>query len=187
MATRKPASEWDKIEQEFRFSEDSIREIADRHGLSDTAIRKRAKAEGWERPVRGANRREPDRSPPPPSPSTEGKPVDAGKLADDGRALAGRMLEELDVLTSKRGELEDMIVAATEDDNDDKRRDAMMKAVSLPERAGTLKTLALTLKTFNEASAPQGKKAAALQRAAEVAGGGRFRPVGKPSLSVVKQ
>ncbi|QQV76519.1 hypothetical protein H5J25_13805 [Sphingomonas aliaeris] len=32
-----------------------------------------------------------------------------------------------------------------------------------------------------------GKKAAAQDRAREVAGGNRFRPVGTPSLSVVKQ
>jgi hypothetical protein len=32
----------------------------------------------------------------------------------------------------------------------------MMKAVSLPSRANTMKTLALALKTLNEASAPQG-------------------------------
>lgn len=184
MATRKTASEWARIELEYLSGEDSIREIADRHEISDTAIRKKAKAEGWVRAVRTANRREPERSPPPPPPSDPEKPRDAGSIADDGRGLVARMLDELDVVTTRRGELEDMIVDATDGDDDEARRDAMMKAVSLPSRAATMKTLALALKTLNEASAPQGKKAAAQERADEVAG--RFRPIGPPSLKAVK-
>ncbi|TXI87782.1 MAG: hypothetical protein E6Q40_04570 [Cupriavidus sp.] len=94
------------------------------------------------------------------------------------------MLDELDVITSRRGELEDMIIDATDGDDDAARREAMMKAVSLPGRAATLKTLALAFKTINEASAPQGKKAAAQERADEVAQ--RFRPMGPPALKSVK-
>ena len=94
------------------------------------------------------------------------------------------MLDELDVVTSRRGELEDMIEAATEDDEDDDRRVAMERAVSLPTGANTMKTLALALKTLNEASAPQGKKAAQQDKAHEVAN--RFRGVGPPTLKAVK-
>ncbi|WCT75025.1 hypothetical protein PQ455_07360 [Sphingomonas naphthae] len=93
------------------------------------------------------------------------------------------MLDELDVVTSRRGELEDMIEAATENDDEDDRRIAMERAVSLPSRANTVKTLALALKTLNEASAPQGKKAQAQDRANEVAS--RFRPIGPPQLKAV--
>ncbi|WP_419827672.1 hypothetical protein [Sphingomonas sp.] len=109
---------------------------------------------------------------------------DADAIANGGRGLVDRMLDELDVTTSRRGELEDMIVAATDDDEDDARRDAMMRAVSLPGRANTLKTLALALKTLNEAAAPQGKKAAEQAEADEMAA--RFRPLGPPRLGVVK-
>ncbi|WP_311270502.1 hypothetical protein [Sphingobium sp. WCS2017Hpa-17] len=186
MASRKNTIDWPRIEIEYLAGEDSIREIADRHEISDTAIRKRAKAEGWERLVRTANRREPDRSPPPPPPSDPATPADSAKVADDARSLIGRMLDELDVVTSRRGELEDMIVEATDGDDDDARRDAMMKALSLPSRANTLKTLALALKTTNEASAPQGKKAAAQDRANAVGGGRRFGAMGAPQLKAVK-
>ena len=186
MTKRKSTIDWSRIEVEYLSGEDSIREIADRHEISDTAIRKRATANGWKRPVRTANRREPDRSPAPPPPVDPDKPIDAASVADGGRGLVSRMLDELDVITSRRGELEDMIIDATDNDDEDARRDSMMKAVSLPVRANTMKTLALALKTLNEASAPQGKKAAAQDRAREVAGGNRFRPVGTPSLSVVK-
>ena len=41
--------DWEKIEAEYRAGVFSIREIAGQHGVSDTAIRKRAKAHGWDR------------------------------------------------------------------------------------------------------------------------------------------
>lgn len=187
MATRKNIIDWPRIEIEYLAGEDSIREIADRHEISDAAIRKRAKKEGWVREVRTPNRREPERSPPPPSRTDREKDVEPGEIADEGRALAARMLDELDVVTSRRGELEDIIIAATDDDDDDARRDAMMKALSLRNRADTLKTIALALKTLNESAAPQGKKAAQQEKANQIGGGSRFAALGPPKLQVVKQ
>jgi transposase-like protein len=184
MATRKTTAEWQRIEAEYLAGEDSIREIADRHEISDTAIRKRAKAEGWVRKVRSANKRELERQPPAAAADRPEQADRCGQIADGGRGLVARMLDELDVVTSRRGELEDMIEAATENgDEDDDRRDAMERAVSLPSRANTMKTLALALKTLNEASAPQGKKAAQQDKANEVAN--RFRGVGPPTLKAV--
>ncbi|MBB4611637.1 hypothetical protein [Sphingomonas yabuuchiae] len=185
MASRKSTIDWPRIELEYLANEDSIREIADRHEISDTAIRKRAKTEGWVRAVRSANRREPDRSPPPPPAIDPEKRREPGEIADDGRGIVGRMLDELDTITSRRGELEDMIVDATDGDEDDARRDAMMKAVSLPVRAKTMQTLALALKTLNEASAPQGKKAAQQEKANAIGGGSRFAGLGPPKLKAV--
>ena len=191
MARRKSTDEWAAIEAEYCRSDDSIREIADRHSIAEAAIRKRAKAEKWQRPDRKVRTTArcalPSEAAPPPPALNPEAPIDAARIADGGRGLIGRMLDELDVVTSRRGELEDMIEAATDGDDEDDRRIAMDRAVSLPSRANTMKTLALALKTLNEASAPQGKKAAAQERANELAGGSRFRPVGKPSLSVVKQ
>lgn len=105
-----------------------------------------------------ANLREPDRSPPPPPATDPEAPVEAGKIADGGRGLVWRMLDELDVITSRRGELEDMIVDATDGGYNNVRRDAMMREVGLTNRANTIKTLALALKTLNEASVPAGRK-----------------------------
>lgn len=42
-------TDWDSIEKQYRAGVFSIREIASQHGISDTAIRKKAKACGWER------------------------------------------------------------------------------------------------------------------------------------------
>lgn len=189
MAARKTTVDWSRIELEYLAGDVSIREIADRYEISDTAIRKRAKAESWVRAakkVRTANQCEPERSPPPPPPSDPDEPVEAGKIADGGRGLVWRMLDELDVITTRRGELEDMIVDATEGDEEEARRESMMRAISLTARANTMKTLALALKTLNEASAPQGVKAARQERAEAVGSSSRFAGLGPPTLKAVK-
>lgn len=45
--TDKKTPDWEKIEKLFRAGVLSVREIAAAHGVSHTAINKRAKAEGW--------------------------------------------------------------------------------------------------------------------------------------------
>lgn len=47
--TEKPKTDWEAIERDYRAGQLSIREIARKHGISDTAIRKEAKARGWQR------------------------------------------------------------------------------------------------------------------------------------------
>lgn len=42
-------TDWEAIEREFRAGQISVREIGRTYGVSDMAIRKRAKAENWER------------------------------------------------------------------------------------------------------------------------------------------
>jgi len=43
------APDWEAIESAYRAGSLSIRAIADKHGVSDTAIRKRATQNGWQR------------------------------------------------------------------------------------------------------------------------------------------
>lgn len=186
MAGRKTSSEWDRIELEYLAGEVSIREIADRHEISEKAIRTRAKAKGWVRAspkVRTVRTSAPEVNRGSQEPAV---PIEASEIAERGRQLVGRMMDELDATTTHQGQLEEMIEAETADDRDGKRRDAMLGAISLGGRAKTLKELATAFKTINEASAPQGKKAAAQDRAREVAGSSRFRPVGPPNLTAVK-
>ncbi|WP_294353260.1 hypothetical protein [uncultured Sphingomonas sp.] len=116
-----------------------------------------------------------------PPPPRSAEPVDAATIAETGRQLVARMLEELDAVTSNQGELERVIEIATIDDDDDRQRDAMMKAISLPARTQMVKNLATALKTINEASAPQGKKAAIQQRAS--AAGSKFGTIAAPGAA----
>lgn len=183
MAARKTSEEWERIEREYLAGEDSIREIADRHEISEAAIRKRADKNGW---VRAVRKRQVVRTlvpitPIAPPPPRSAEPVDAATIAETGRQLVARMLDELDAVTSNQGELERVIEIATIDDDDDRQRDAMMKAISLPARTQMVKNLATALKTINEASAPQGKKAAAQQRAS--AAGSKFGTIAAPGAA----
>lgn len=49
MAREGRPTDWEAIEREFRAGQLSVREIGRSHGVTEGAIRKRAKAEGWER------------------------------------------------------------------------------------------------------------------------------------------
>ena len=184
MATRKSTFDWDRIELEYLAGEASVREIADRHEISEGAIRKRAKAEKWVRSVRTLRtvRTEPVAVAASP---VEPVPVpDAAIIAERGRGLVARMLDELDATTTHQGRLEEMIEDETSGDREARRRDGMLAAISLTGRAKTLKELATAFKTINEASAPQGKKAGQQEKADQIAN--RFRGVGPPTLKSVK-
>jgi len=184
MAARKSRSDWDRIEQEYRAGEASIREVADRHEVSEAAIRKKAKQLGWERPETKV-RKVRTLAPVPRVRTSEPQPApDAPAIAERGRGLVARMLDELDAVTTYEGELEELIEAETEDDRNGKRRDGMLAAISLGSRAKTLKELATAFKTINDAAAPAGKKAAAQDRADEI--NNRFKGVGPPTLRAVK-
>jgi len=50
----KPTAHWPTIEADYRAGVKSVRQIAREHGLSETAIRKRAKSEGWARDLSAA-------------------------------------------------------------------------------------------------------------------------------------
>src|SRR5690554_84499 len=49
MTTKRKKIDWEAIEDEYRAGSLSIRNIADKHGISDTAIRKKATLHGWQR------------------------------------------------------------------------------------------------------------------------------------------
>ncbi len=46
-----PERNWDAIERDYREGGVSVRAVARRHGLSESAVRQRAKAHGWQRPA----------------------------------------------------------------------------------------------------------------------------------------
>ncbi|MBI1621491.1 hypothetical protein IOD40_12560 [Aquamicrobium sp. cd-1] len=89
------------------------------------------------------------------------------------------MMDELEAVTANVGELEEMIWT---EESDPRRRQALLKALSLAERAKTLKDLSTSMKTLNEASAPEGKKAQ--KQAAAESVGGRFAAPSAPKLVV---
>lgn len=181
--------DWTAIEAAFRAGKLSNRQIAERFGVSEANIRKRAKAGDW---VRSAPPRAHlpvaeilppiDRSARPVLPGEPREPV------EHAREIAGRMLDELDAVTSHVGELEQLIEVETADDENGRRRAAMLKAISLPARSMTLKTIMQALAVAKEVAGVGiggGKKEEAKAKAQEAAKpGNKFAPPAPPRLAV---
>ncbi len=182
MRKKTKAIDWKSIERDYRAGVMSVREIAKWYGLSDTAIHKKAKADGWTRAQEPPHVDRPKALVgeviPPVSPASQAK---LEELPDRARGIAARLLDELDNVTAQIGEFE--LIIETEE-SDPRRRQALMKALSMAERAKTLKDISLTMKTLNEVAAPQGKKQERQQRAEQVGSGGRFGVRSAPTLVV---
>ena len=165
--------DWERIEIEYRAGLLSIREIADAHGISDTAIRKYAKGSKtrlpWERDLNAKIQSKADamvraelvRSTVRAETATEREVVEASAIAiaevrnthrsdiRRNRSLTMRLLEELEQTTDNRELFEQLgeILAAPDDKGTDKLNDIYRKVISLPSRIDSMKKLAETLKT----------------------------------------
>jgi hypothetical protein len=153
---KRKTTDWAAVEADFRAGIIAIREVGRRHGVSHTAVNKRAAAEGWVR----ATPILPVISPPStqkPAAAAE-KPAQRIPAAADvksaiavARDLTNRLAAELDVDTLRIEEIEELIHLETMDDQDGgRRRRMMLKAVSLPSRATTLKMLSAAAKGWDE-------------------------------------
>lgn len=168
------------VQTEGRWEPSNVA-IGKMHGVTEAYVRKMAKKLNWKR---GQDALPPPLPPPPrdllrrPAADTSG--MTNMELTQD---LTRRMLDELDTITAHIGELEDLIEAETANDRDDRRRAAMMKAVSLPVRSNTLKLL-LAAQAEAEGEGKKGKKEQKAEKAKAV-GAGRFAPATAPGLHVV--
>lgn len=180
MADEKKPIDWVEIERDYRTSTMSVREIAKWYGVSEGAIRKRAKAAGWTRQgaqggtqAEGAHQAEPKRVYEGTVLTPENTTPEA--IVGRGRNLVMRMLDELEATTCRVGELDEIIVTATDTGDAAKQREALQQAVGLKSRSEVLKALATAAKTFAESAAAQGVKKQRQQAGERVAtGGGKF-------------
>lgn len=163
--TAKQKTDWELIERDYRAGVLSIREVAKKHDVSDTAIRKKATSAGWERDLsakaaekaRVALVRNEVRTA---NPQTEQEIVDAAAdqiitVVRSHRKRINRSTDLVDLLTQqlidvagKREDFEDAIEEETAADKTGERRARMMKAISLPTHASTAVNLANALKTL---------------------------------------
>lgn len=163
--------DWEAIEKAYRANVLSLREIGREHNVSDTAIRKRAKAEGWVRDL-GEKVRERTKDKLVRSlgsrlgsqeqqARTDEEIVEAASETQasvvsihrrdiaTGRKLVSTLFGELMESTEQRHEIEEAIEEEVEDDAPStkaRRRAAMLKAVSLPSRASAALSLAGAMK-----------------------------------------
>lgn len=166
MSTKQP--DWEAIERAFRAGALSIRTIADRHGVSDTAIRKKAKALGWERDlseqvrkevrnklVRGEVREDQCANPERDAEiveeaAEEGAEVVRSHRRDIRKAanLANLLMDDLLTTIKRREDIEDEIERETAEDESGFRRSSMLAAVALPSNAKTLFQLSSAMKNL---------------------------------------
>jgi hypothetical protein len=192
LRTTAPARDWAAIRVAYEENAVSIRALGKTLGMSDMAIRKRAKAEGWSRATRPDVVHTGNVSPAIAAGDAltpglvEAAETDPRLLVSQGRDLVGRMLDELSASTTHRGEIETLIIEATRDDKDGRRRYAMMKAVSLSARAAVVKNLATAAKILSDAAPVAGKKEEAKDRAERASKSGRFATPPTPPKLIVK-
>lgn len=179
---KKPAINWDVIGRAFCEGKLTNTAIAAAHGITEGAIRRQAKRNGWKRGEPFPEKVLAFASKPPAPEIAEG--TEPAELLEQ---LAARMLDELNSTTLAIGEMEDLIYNETHADRDGRRRAALLQAISLPNRAQTLARLTKALTDAKAAKAPaaKGKKETKADAAERVAAGGKFSPGRAPTLSVV--
>lgn len=167
----KTPPDWERVELDYRAGIKTLRQIASEHGISEGAIRKRAKRDDWTRDlsdrihdkadqlvrkeaVRSTVRKE--------SAVSERQIVEANatKIADvqlghrrdiqRKRSIVARLMDELEAQVgpesaSMLADLGEMM-RSPDDAGQDKLNDLYRRIISLPERAKTAKTLAETLR-----------------------------------------
>lgn len=171
--TEKKVIDWEKIELDYRAGVKSLREIASEQGVSDTAIRKRAKRDDWVRDlsakikakaddlvrkeqvraeVRTANH------------ISEKKTIDANanlvasvrlshrKDIQRSRSIAMKLFDELEhqvgVENAENLEMLGELLRSEDDKGRDALNDIYHKIISLPGRVKSMKDLSDTLKTL---------------------------------------
>lgn len=156
---KKHAIDWESIEREYRVGQLSIKEIGRRFGITHSAIVKRAKKDGWLRNLSGAVKTEiQNRLLTGDAPlQSEKEIVDVAakrgvelirehrRDIGNGRALVTTLFQELKTASQDIEQLESAIQDETKGDKNSQRRSQMLRAVSLPSRAGTIRDLSMAL------------------------------------------
>lgn len=164
MSSRK-STDWESIERDFRAGVLSIREVAKLHEVSEGAIRKKAKSQGWERDltdrvnkkVRTELVRSEVRTA---DPQTEREIVEVAAATvvqvvrdhrsriRQGNDLVELLTKQLIDVAGKRDEFEADIEVECKDDRSPERYSRLMKAVSLGSHASIAVNLATATKTW---------------------------------------
>ena len=158
------ATDWDAVHAEYRSGQLSNVLLGKKYGISEGAIRKRAKAEGWQKDLAGAVRervreklvREEVREPNVrdevivETAASTGAEVVRRHRRDiaKGHGLVSMFFQQLEQAAQDREELENLVEEETKGDENSVRRNKLMKAISLPTHAAVLRDLSTSLKNF---------------------------------------
>ncbi len=163
--------DWEQIENAYRAGVLSLREIASAHGITEGAIRKRAKRDGWSRDLTAKIKSKADdlvrnsavRS----EVRTESSVPDRVLIEANAEVIATirlehrsdisrsrnlviKLLEELESQTENRDLYDQLgdLMRKPDDKGMDKLNDLYHKVISLSSRSSTIKTLSDSLKTL---------------------------------------
>jgi hypothetical protein len=162
--------DWEAIQNHYRTGLLSIREIARQRGVTDTAIRKKARAEGWLRDltgrvgeqVRGALVRSPVRTPHARGSTvrTEREIVETAAAIvvavvrehrtqiASGQGIVQALMDQLMQAVGSRAALETEVDALSEEELQGQSRSALKQALSLASHAATLRDLSGAMKNL---------------------------------------
>lgn len=169
MASGKPSVDWERVEADYCAGIKSLREIAKEHGVTDGAVRKRAKAGGWARDLsrrieaKAADlvRKEAVRTEVRAEKAiSERELVEASaqaivnvklshrKSIARQRELVERLLQELEAQTGDTDLFDQLgeLMRNPDDKGVDKLNEVYRKVIATPQRIDSLKKLAETLK-----------------------------------------
>lgn len=170
---KRPAVDWEAVEREYRAGFRSLRDIANEFGCTEGAIRKKAKAEAWERDLsakiqakaEALVRKEEVRNEVRNSlKETEKEQINASaqmiaervinQRADirQARATVQKLWELVNSELEKTEELRRLgeLMAAPDENGADKLNDLYFAAIGLPQQIKNVKLLADALKTLIE-------------------------------------
>lgn len=158
-------TDWEALGVEYRAGAVSVRELARKYDVSEGAIRKKAKANQWERDltekVQGRVRSKLVRSEVRTTNArTEAEIIEAAadtavqvvqihrRDVRNGRMICARLFAELQDTSANREIIAECIESETQDDTSPTRRNQMMKAISLPTRARAMLDLSAAMKNL---------------------------------------
>ena len=165
MTEQRNAPDWERIEADYRAGLMSLREIASAHGITEGAIRKRAKRDGWDRDLQAKIQAKADALVArravvaEHAKATEREIVEAnaeriaqvrGEHRADitrARALALQLLDELEGQVGQ-ADAAPKLWQALVDQSGMKTAELLGKVLSVPSRVDSLKKLADTLRTL---------------------------------------
>jgi hypothetical protein len=167
-APKRKQIDWEAVERDYRAGMLSIREVAKMHGISDRAIRKKADSLGWERDLsekvaeKVRNELVRTESALADQKQTEKEIVESAatnivsvvlghrKRYGRIRDISDTLMQQLEEAIANRDEIEEDIEAETAKDKDGKRRNRMLRAVSLSGHISDLVNLANVERTLTE-------------------------------------
>ncbi|ASL41267.1 MULTISPECIES: terminase [Acetobacter] len=192
---KKTDTDWHAIEADFRAGALSNRQIAKKHGVAESTLRKRIASGGWVRTSAQKVRKNTKTAHQPAHNPQRNPALPREKLPSTGRRSAAnvdermdemvsRLLGELEDTTSHLGEISKAIELETADDTGSRRRDAMLKAITIKERTESLHKLRQTHMMGVTGSGKKKGVKEERREAAEKAASGKFSRMSSPKLVV---